>query len=158
MIKATTGERSDALELRVYARRMGRGRKPQRAIGAAPSRVPTTAAPTCVAQPNGTRKWYVDGQLHREDGPAVECASGERRWYLNGKRHREDGPAIERPDGTKVWFKNGRLHRENGPAMELADGSWRFFLNGEEHPQPPAPPVGDIGPRSRISALANRAA
>jgi hypothetical protein len=114
---------------------MGRGRKPQTAKGAAPRRVPATIAPICATQPNGTRKWYVDGQLHREDGPA-----------------------IERPDGTKAWFRNGRLHREDGPALEFPDGSRRFFLNGEEHHHPPAPPIGTIGPRSRVSALANRAA
>jgi len=31
-----------------------------------------------------TKFWYLDGQLHREDGPAVEHADGYKRWYLNG--------------------------------------------------------------------------
>ena len=44
---------------------------------------------------NGTKKWYLNGQLHRTDGPAIEWADGSKFWYLNGKRHREDGPAIE---------------------------------------------------------------
>lgn len=26
-----------------------------------------------------------DGLLHREDGPAVECADGFKFWYLNGE-------------------------------------------------------------------------
>ena len=31
----------------------------------------------------------------------------ELRWYLDGKLHREDGPAIENIDGTKEWYING---------------------------------------------------
>ena len=57
---------------------------------------------------DGSNQWYLNGQLHREDGlPAIECADGSKQWYLNGKRHREDGPAIECADGYKVWFLNG---------------------------------------------------
>ena len=26
-----------------------------------------------------------EGQVHREDGPAVEYANGEKRWYINGQ-------------------------------------------------------------------------
>ena len=32
---------------------------------------------------------------------------GTKRWYLNGEKHREDGPAFERENGTKYWFLNG---------------------------------------------------
>jgi hypothetical protein len=35
-------------------------------------------------------------------------ADGTKRWYLNGQRHREDGPAIERADGNKIWYLNGQ--------------------------------------------------
>jgi len=35
---------------------------------------------------NGTKCWYLNGKLHREDGPAVEYANGTRLWYLNGER------------------------------------------------------------------------
>jgi hypothetical protein len=28
-------------------------------------------------------------------------------WYLNGKLHRTDGPAIEHSDGDKEWYLNG---------------------------------------------------
>ena len=33
---------------------------------------------------------------------------GAKQWYLNGERHREDGPACEYNDGTKQWFLNGK--------------------------------------------------
>ena len=64
--------------------------------------------PKCTIEPNGTKKWYLNGELHREDGPAVEWSDGTKSWYLNGERHREDGPAVERPDGTNLWCINGK--------------------------------------------------
>ena len=44
---------------------------------------------------DGSKEWYLNGNLHRKDGPAIEYANGSKAWYLNGKRRREDGPAIE---------------------------------------------------------------
>ena len=37
----------------------------------------------------------------------IETADGTKKWYRNGKLHREDGPAIERADGSKEWLRNG---------------------------------------------------
>jgi hypothetical protein len=31
---------------------------------------------------------------------------GYKAWYLHGQRHRVDGPAIERADGTKEYWVN----------------------------------------------------
>lgn len=48
--------------------------------------------------------WYnLDGQFHREDGPALEYKDGYKAWFKNGNRHRLDGPAVEHPDGTNYW-------------------------------------------------------
>ena len=56
----------------------------------------------------GTR-WYYNsaGQLHRDEGPAVECTNGYKRWHINGLRHRIDGAAIECTNGYKRWFIHG---------------------------------------------------
>jgi len=32
-----------------------------------------------------TKRWYLKGKLHREDGPAIEWANGTKHWYLKGK-------------------------------------------------------------------------
>lgn len=29
-----------------------------------------------VFGPYGTKRWYLDGKLHREDGPAIEYVDG----------------------------------------------------------------------------------
>ena len=51
----------------------------------------------------GTKYYYVNNELHRDDGPAIEYANGDKQWYKNGKLHREDGPAIESANGTRYW-------------------------------------------------------
>jgi len=61
----------------------------------------------------------------------VEWDNGSKLWYLNDELHREDGPAIEWPDGSKFWYLNGILHREDGPAIESASGDKDWYLNGE---------------------------
>jgi hypothetical protein len=77
-------------------------------------------------------EWFLNGKLHRTDGPAVEYANGERFWYLNGQLHRTDGPACEWTDGTRFWYLNGKRHRTDGPALEWADGTREWFLNGKQ--------------------------
>ena len=50
------------------------------------------------------------GELHREDGPALECANGKKSWYKNRLWHREDGPAIVWHDGTHLYFLNDKQY------------------------------------------------
>ena len=64
--------------------------------------------PKVKVDPSGNKLWYLNGKLHREDGPAFEGANGDKHWYLNGKRHREDGPAFEGANGDKQWYLNGK--------------------------------------------------
>jgi hypothetical protein len=87
---------------------------------------------TVKVNTNGTKSWYLDNKLHREDGPAIEYSNGSKFWYLNGKRHREDGPAIEWSNGAKEWYLDGKLHREDGPAVEYSDGTKYWYLDGKE--------------------------
>ena len=61
---------------------------------------------------DGTKRGYLNGKRHREDGPAIEYADGDKSWYLNGKLHREDGPAVEHANGFKSWWLNGKLVTE----------------------------------------------
>jgi len=39
---------------------------------------------------NGTKFWYLNGKLHREDGPATEYADGTKHWYLNDEKLTEE--------------------------------------------------------------------
>jgi len=50
--------------------------------------------------------------LHRTDGPAIEYINGKECWYLNNELHREDGPAVLIPwIGVKKWYLNNKLER-----------------------------------------------
>ncbi len=54
---------------------------------------------------DGNKFWYdLEGNFHREDGPAIEFASGSKVWRIHGKMHREDGPAVEYVRGGKYWY------------------------------------------------------
>lgn len=82
--------------------------------------------------PSGAEKWYKNGRLHREDGPAI-TDSNRSEWYKDGRLHREDGPAIIFINGTKKWYREGRLHREDGPAVVEANGTLRYFVDNKKH-------------------------
>ncbi len=95
---------------------------------------------------NNLRKYYLNGEKHREDGPVYQFwyENGQKQsevYYLNGKIHREDGPA------NQIWYDNGQkelesyylnnlLHREDGPAYQkwFENGKQQFdyyYLNGD---------------------------
>jgi len=64
----------------------------------------------------GTKRYYLDGQLHRNDGPAVEYPDGSQFYWQHNKLHREDGPAYKHisknTQGNKTtslrWFFRGK--------------------------------------------------
>ena len=58
----------------------------------------------------GTIRYFLNGKLHRNDGPAIEWAYVSKEWWINGQRHRIDGPAIEWDDGYKEWYINGTYY------------------------------------------------
>jgi len=62
---------------------------------------------TVKVHDNGDKAWYLNDKLHREGGPALECANGNKFWYKNDEYHREDGPAEEYANGYKEWYING---------------------------------------------------
>jgi len=52
-------------------------------------------------------EYTLDGERHREDGPATETVNGDKAWYLHGKLHREDGPAVKYANGYKSYWVDG---------------------------------------------------
>jgi hypothetical protein len=76
-----------------------------------------------------TKEWKLpSGDLHREDGPAVERSNGYKAWFLNGKRHREDGPAIEYSNGDKSWYINGISYNEQEYKYEIRSRKLKQLL------------------------------
>ena len=52
------------------------------------------------------REWHLDGQRHREDGPAVEYANGSRAWWIDGEKLTEEEFNTHR---FRIWAVEGRL-------------------------------------------------
>ena len=72
---------------------------------------------------DGSKVWTLNGDYHREDGPAVVSVYGIREWFIKGQRHREDGPAIEIDGKPSRWFLNGK------------EVSWKEVYNQAKTPE-----------------------
>ena len=59
-------------------------------------------------------------------------SDGSKEYFLNGKLHKEDGPAVEYTNGYKAWYKNGKPYNENGPVVIHPNGDKEYFVNKEE--------------------------
>lgn len=79
---------------------------------------------------------YLDGVLHREDGPSIESQDGYREWWFNGERHREDGPACEWANGTKKWFLKGIQYTEEEFNQWLIKKNLNEKLHSTLEPRP----------------------
>ena len=85
------------------------------------NRLPINERTGCLKHSSGDKRWFKEGKLHREGGPAIEFVDGEKRWFKEGKLHREDGPAIEWADGYKeFWLKDVSYSSEKGFKQALA--------------------------------------
>ena len=111
----------------------------------------------------GNTFWYKDQEhtlLHRLGGPAF-TSSGMSSWYQNGQLHREDGPAIEFATGGEEWYQNGKLHRVDGAAINWANGTKSWYLNGkkitqEQHKRLTAPQVEEMTMAQLEAALGKK--
>jgi hypothetical protein len=74
---------------------------------------------------DGSQHWYLNGQLHRTDGPAWIGADGRQMWYLNDQRHRSDGPARIWADGSQEWWiRDQNITEEVEAWMQARDITW----------------------------------
>lgn len=62
---------------------------------------------TGIVKYNDGSRWFKNGLLHREDGPAYDSKE-YKAWWINGYRHRSDGPAIINERVRKnSWYLHG---------------------------------------------------
>jgi hypothetical protein len=71
-----------------------------------PMELPTFAR-SVLSLANGNRCWFLDGQLDRSDGPAVERADGTKAWYSRRQASRRRA-RHERSDESEEWYPDGR--------------------------------------------------
>ena len=63
--------------------------------------------PKCEIDVYDNKRWYINGQIHREDGPAIELKSGTQIWCFEGEYHKLDGPAFILVNAGSEWWING---------------------------------------------------
>jgi hypothetical protein len=85
--------------------------------------------PAYIRVPQKEYFYFNLNVLHRRLGPAL-ITYERSAWYLNGDKHRTDGPAIALRNGTQEWYQFDRLHRIDGPAVILSNGMMSWYLRG----------------------------
>ena len=70
---------------------------------------------------NHTAYYNAAGQLHRENGPAVECMNGDKIYCVNGKLHRDDGPAVDTRYQQEYWINGKQVTMADMPNLTLED-------------------------------------
>ena len=74
--------------------------------------------------------WFEDGELHREDGPAViMIGSLGETWYYKGLRHRIGGPA-------QIYYSGSALLHSTSTKVEIymIYGTYYSSINFWKHP------------------------
>ena len=89
-------------------------------------------------------RFYKNGILHRDDGPAVIWHDDTylpddpdepyeiEEWWVNGSLIRCDFTYTQ-SWRTSYWLKDGFLHRDTGPAVSMSDGSEEWYRYGKRH-------------------------
>lgn len=55
-------------------------------------------------------------------------------YELDGDYHREDGPAVIWDDGSYIWYRHGWFHRNDGPAFFNAEyGNLHWYFDGKKY-------------------------
>lgn len=94
----------------------------------------------------GELYWYYNGELHRDNGPAIihrlkknpgpfgSPSEWLDKYFRHGRLHREIGPAVVNVmDNRLEWYINGKLHRDDGPAIVQPGRFVEYYKNGKRH-------------------------
>lgn len=74
----------------------------------------------------------VNGNLHREDGSAVDNNDGHKEWWLNGNRHRIGEPAIIFASRDFQYYENNKCSQKDSPAVINTDGYSEYWVDGRK--------------------------
>lgn len=91
------------------------------------------------------KEWKDEnGNLHRNDGPALILHNGDSIWYKNGVVHRDgDLPAATTSIG-QFWYKEGKYHRDGDkPAIVYKSGNKQWYTKGLKNRDRRQPAVVD---------------
>lgn len=85
-----------------------------------------------ICRPDRIEKWYLNGKIHRDNGPAVIIGNGDfikKLWYTNGINYRKDGPSLTEHKNDNIVTE--RYHDENGKLHNHEDGPAELSYNSD---------------------------
>lgn len=88
-----------------------------------------------VIDSDGTKTYYNDdGQIHREDGPALIYPNGCTEHWINGEyaSNYELGAPDVVDEGGVTWWHDRQHHSINRPANDYPNGQKLWLDNGYE--------------------------
>jgi hypothetical protein len=88
--------------------------------------------PELIINKDRTKWWFLNGKLHREDGPAIEFIGGCKEWWINGKMHRVDGPAIESIHEKEWWLNDQPYSYEEWFQHLTPEQQYNYLWNLDE--------------------------
>jgi len=90
------------------------------------------------------KAFYLNGLLHRVDGPAIEWADGSQFWYLHGILLTKEA---HKKMMNKQWYLNGKE-----VTVEEAGNLINNFINNKLKEKEPMPPevIIKIGPSKNV--------
>ena len=68
---------------------------------------------------SGTVRCVSHGKLHNPNGPAIIWENGDKEWWVNGQLHRIDGPAVVKKVSSpekNCWYFHGEYLGHIRPA------------------------------------------
>jgi len=72
-----------------------------------------TIGPAWILPKSSINIYYNLGNIHRNNGPAW-IDPNYKKWYVNDELHRTDGPAIEYNNGMVEWWWKGKSYMFDG--------------------------------------------
>ena len=76
------------------------------------SQIPDDFSGVCFVISANKTFHMKNGELHREDGPALTGIDGTVWWFYKSKPHRLDGPCLVQPHGKDLFALHGKAFTE----------------------------------------------
>ena len=84
----------------------------------------------------------IGGERHNINGPAIKSWNNQlEEWYVNGNLHRLDGPALTTAGGTKQFYVNGELFHKSADYWKHPDVMAYMKNKEKDDLLTPDPPV-----------------
>ena len=90
--------------------------------------IPKDFTGDCKITWDNSIRYYKNGEVHKEDGPAIILKNGTKYWVINSKIHNEISHAYEDSKCKSWWYNNIRY----GYDEEFTNETWIEFVENKK--------------------------